>query len=194
MNKKTTGQAALITSTHSKQPRNDNDFYATQPLAVELLLNMHNLSFNIWECAVGKGHISKTLEDNGYNVRKSDIVFRGVKDTEIIDFLIHEDKWNGDIVTNPPFSLALEFVEKSLNLVNDGNQVIMFLKIQFLESKARAEFFKNNPPKVIYIPHSRLNCARDGDFDKYTNSSAMFCWYVWEKGYKGNTIIKWFNP
>lgn len=26
------------------------------------------------------------------------------------------------------------------------------------------------------------------------NSAAMsFCWFIWEKGYKGDTILKWFN-
>lgn len=192
--KKSTAAALNISPSHSKQRRQDNDFYATQPLAIELLLKIHpSINNRVWECAVGQGHISNILEKNGFTVRKSDLIDRGVLGAEIVDFLDCKEIWDGDIITNPPFSMALEFVQHSLDLVKYGNQVIMFLKIQFLESAKRASFFNQNPPKIIYIPSSRLNCARDGDFDKYHSSSAMFCWYVWEKGFKGDPIIKWFN-
>ena len=54
-----------------------------------------------------------------------------------------------DIVTNPPYSLAKEFVEHALDISNDGCKVAMFLKIQFLEGKSRRELFKKYPPKTI---------------------------------------------
>lgn len=41
---------------------------------------------------------------------------------------------------------------------------------------------------------SRLNCAKNGDFETYKNNSAIaYGWFIWEKGFKGDTIIKWFN-
>lgn len=36
----------------------------------------------------------------------------------------------------------------------------MYLKIQFLEGKARNLFFKKYPPKYIYVNISRLICAK----------------------------------
>ena len=41
--------------------------------------------------------------------------------------------------------------EESLDLVDDGHKVVMFLKIQFLESKTRKEFFEQCPPKSVYV-------------------------------------------
>ena len=102
-------------------------------------------------------------------------------------------EWSGDIITNPPYKYGLEFVEHALKIIPDGHKVAMFLKIQFLEGKKRRKLFETNPPKTLYVSSSRLLCAKNGDF-KNTNSSAVaYGWFVWEKGWKGDTIIKWFN-
>ena len=70
----------------------------------------------------------------------------------------------------------------------------MFLKIQFLEGKARRKLFDEQPPKVIYVSTKRLKCAMNGDFERYAKSNAIcYAWFIWEKGYKGDTIIRWFN-
>ena len=69
----------------------------------------------------------------------------------------------------------------------------MLEKLQFLEGKSRKKFFLENPPKVVYVSSSRLNCAMNGDFDKYESSAIAYAWFVWEKGFKGDPIIKWIN-
>lgn len=70
----------------------------------------------------------------------------------------------------------------------------MFLKIQFLEGKSRRELFKKYPPKTVYVSSARLRCAMNGDFEKYAKSTTVcYCWYVWQKGYTGDTVIKWIN-
>lgn len=72
-------------------------------------------------------------------------------------------------------------------------KVAMFLKIQFLESQERWELFKEYPIKTVYVATKRLNCAKDGDFDEHVSSAVCYAWFVWEKGYKGDTIVKWIN-
>lgn len=69
----------------------------------------------------------------------------------------------------------------------------MFLKILFLESQSRKELFTKYPPKVIYVSSSRINCAKNGDFEMYNSGAIAYAWYVWVKGYKGETVIKWIN-
>lgn len=66
----------------------------------------------------------------------------------------------------------------------------MFLKIQTLEGQKRYdEIFSKYPPRTIYVFIKRIECAKNGIF---INSSAVcYAWYVWEKGYKGDTIVKW---
>lgn len=55
----------------------------------------------------------------------------GYGEIEPLDFLNTKDAFDGDIVTNPPYKYALEFVRKSLDIVKHGNKVAMFLKLQF---------------------------------------------------------------
>lgn len=67
----------------------------------------------------------------------------------------------------------------------------MFLKLQFLEGKNRKKFFKENPPKVVYVSSSRLECGINGKFSG--TSAVAYAWFVWEKGFKGEPVIRWFN-
>ena len=138
-------------------------------------------------------HISDILEKNGYKVFKTDIIERSRQVDDIVDFLECDKQWNGDIITNPPFKNAVTFVQKALDLVPDGSKVAMFLKLTFLEGQARKQFFLENPPKTVYVSSSRLNCAKQGDFETYTSSAIAYAWFIWEKGHKGDTIIKWIN-
>ena len=185
----------LGSSTHTDQEREVNDFYATDPIAATLLIQNYKLNNSLWECSAGEGHLSKVFEDNGYSVKSTDLIDRGYGQTGI-DFLTQTGKFDGDIVTNPPYSLANQFVYKALELVNEGNNVCMFLKVLFLEGKARKKLFEEYPPKLILISSSRITCAKNADFDgmKRSGGSAVaYAWYCWEKGYKGDTIVKWIN-
>lgn len=100
-------------------------------------------------------------------------------------------KFDGDIITNPPYKYAKEFVEKALEVIKSGNKVAMLLKIQFLESEKRYGLFKDNPPKYVYVFTKRVSCAMNGDFDSYPSSAMCYAWYIWEKGYKGEPVIRW---
>ena len=180
-------------SNHSKGERQAEDYYATESKAVDLLMGVEKFSNNIWECAVGGGHLAQKLEEYGYTVFSSDIIDREYKDTQIIDFLTCTKTFNGDIVTNPPYKYALEFIQKALELIPVGNKVAFFLKLTFLEGKKRRKFFEKNPPKVVYVSSARLNCAKNGDFDAYKSSAMAYAWFVWEKGFTGKPVIEWIN-
>ena len=182
----------LGASNHTEKKRQEQDYYATDPKAVDLLLEQETFSTDIWECACGEGHLSERLEDYGYNVLSTDIIDRGYGRGDV-DFLKQTYNFKGDIITNPPYKYAKEFVYKALELVDDGSKVAMFLKVLFLESKSRRELFKKHPPKTIYISSSRLMCAKNGDFERSPSSAVAYAWYVWEKGYKGPTMVKWIN-
>jgi len=176
----------------SRNNRAEHDFYATDPLAAKLLLNVEQFDKNVWECASGENHLANVFRKYGHNVRTSDIV-RRTSSTEVLDFLSCCKKWNGDIITNPPYKNCLEFVKKALSLVSEGHKVAMFLRLQFLESMERWEFFKDNPPKIVYVSSKRIKCGKDGDFNSEMSSIQCYAWFVWEKGYKGNTTLSWIN-
>ena len=184
----------LGSSNHVPEEREAFDYYATDPKAVEMLLELEQFAPVIWEPACGEGHISKVLQAHGYKVISTDLVYRGFGDPEPLDFLKETlEGFEGDIITNPPYSAGLEFVQRALESVRPGGKVAMFLKVQFLEGQKRGAFFKDTPPRTVYISRSRLSCAKNGDFERFPDSAIAYAWYVWEKGFTGDPVIKWFN-
>lgn len=185
----------LGASNHTDKERQNEDYYATDPKAAKLLLELETFD-NIWECACGEGHLSKVFEEAGYKVRSSDLIDRGYGEVGV-DFLSDDNKsWEGDIITNPPYKFAQEFIEKALSIIPDGSKVAMFLKIQFLEGKGRKKLFTTQPPKTVYVSSSRLLCAKNAEFEEMIaggGSAVAYAWYIWEKGFKGTTELKWFN-
>lgn len=130
----------------------------------------------------------------GYDVRSSDIIDRGYADTEILDFLELSDKdidRPRDIITNPPYKYAREFVEKAINISSPNTKIAMLLKLTFLEGKGRRKLFDEAPPKYIYVFSSRTKCAKNGDFDGTGSSAMAYGWFVWEVGFTGEPSVRW---
>lgn len=161
MNEKSNKDAFVCNgcSNHSSRDREQHDYYATPPEAVKMLCDLEHFSDNILEPACGSGHISKVLQERGYNVKSQDLIDRGFG--EVADFLSPDSiqSFDGDVVTNPPYALAKEFVEKSLSIIPEGNKVAMFLKLTFLEGKARGKMYKYTPPIQFMSPDLVLIAA-----------------------------------
>ena len=184
----------LGSSNHVPEEREAFDYYATDPKAVEMLLELEQFAPVIWEPACGEGHISKVLQAHGYKVISTDLVYRGFGDPEPLDFLKETlEGFEGDIITNPPYSAGLEFVQRALESVRPGGKVAMFLKVQFLEGQKRGAFFKDHPPRNCYISRSVWLATKSGDMSAKPESAIAYAWYVWEKGFTGDPVIKWFN-
>lgn len=180
-------------SSHSEKQRELNDYYATDPKAMELLLEQERFSHHVWEPACGEGHLSEVLVKHGYDVHSSDIVDRGYGDG-CVDFLLYNKRnIDVDIITNPPYKYAVEFVRHALDIVGQGHKVAMFLKLTFLEGQKRRTLFRNTPPKIIYVSSKRILCAPNGDFGLVKSSAVAYAWFVWEKGFTGDPIVKWIN-
>nr|DAN12992.1 MAG TPA: adenine-specific methyltransferase [Caudoviricetes sp.] len=192
----TGGTAAVLktlgASNHKDGERQREDYYATEPKATEWLCRLEQFEGRILEPSCGEGHISEVLKAAGYEVVSRDLIDRGYG--EVADFLAIDNlAWDGNIVTNPPYRYAQEFVEKALSIIPEGKKVAMFLKLTFLEGKARRHLFRTIPPIRVWCSSSRLKCAMNGNFSSTDSGALAYAWFVWEKGYKGETTIKWFN-
>lgn len=183
--------STLGASNHSSEDRQEDDFYATDPKAVEALLKVEKFTPYILEPACGMGHISHTLEQAGYKVISQDKVYRGYGLKETKDFFEIEKIMKMDIVTNPPYKYAAEFVEHALDIIDEGSKVAMFLKLTFLESVKRLKLFKKYPPQTVYVFSKRQVCAKNGDFDAANTAAVAYAWFVWKKGFTGDPVIKW---
>ena len=144
----------LGASNHTENEREADDYYATDPIAIDKLLEVEKPHRFIWECACGGGHLSERLTERGYDVFNSDIKNRGyAKQHLVLDFLKQEVKlfsFEHDILTNPPYKYATEFVLKALELLREGCKCYMFLKLTFLEGKRRyIELFRDTPPAAF---------------------------------------------
>ena len=198
MDKKTlTGTSLSGTST--TRERVENDYYATPYDSTKVLLNNVEFTGNFLEPCVGGGHIVEVIKQYYPNedIFYMDIVDRGYEDTLVDNFLEHDFKGQkfDNIITNPPYSLAQEFLEKSMEIINENGKVAMFLKIQFLEGVKRKEMFKKYPPKYIYVFTKRQNPWRNGksvdEKGKPWSSTMCFAWFIWEEGFNGEPVVRW---
>lgn len=185
---------------NSVTKREENDFYATDPQTLKMFL------YEFWkdngfeggeilEPACGQGHISKTLKEllPRFNITSTDLIDRGYG-TGGIDFLTHNYGRTFDVViTNPPFSLAKEFIEKGLEV--SDKHVIMLCKIQLLEGIKRKDMFENTPLKYVYVHTTRQATWKEGQpldpKGKKWATTMCLAWFVWDKEYTGEPMIKW---
>lgn len=172
-----------LAGTSTTRERVSNDYYATPYESTNALLNNVKFYGNFLEPCVGGGHIAEVIKKYYPNepVYCMDLVDRGYPNTLVKDFLTYDflDQKFDNIITNPPYSLAQEFLEKSMNIINDNGKIAMFLKIQFLEGAKRLEMFKKYPPKYIYVFTKRQNPWRNGnpldEKGKPWSSTMCFC-------------------
>lgn len=168
------------------------DFYATDKRAIHELLKREKFTPLVYEPACGMGHIGKILEEYGYRVKATDICYRGYGEDKEVDFFkVMENRV--DIVTNPPYFCANEFIRHALKISKKGIKIAMLFRLAFLEGQKRYELFKEHPPVKVYVFSKRINCAKNGEFDIHKSSAIAFAWFIWEVGYKGCTRLDWIK-
>lgn len=196
MNKETkknlTGTSLAGTSV--SRDRVEEDYYATPPESTQALLDLEEFEGDVLEPCCGEGHMSEVLKKNGFKVVSTDLIDRGYGEG-VKDFLKDDFQTYDNIITNPPYKYAKEFIEKGLEVTT--GKVAMFCKIQLLEGVARRKMFKETPLKTVYVFTKRQNPWRNGspvdENGKKWASTMCFAWFVWEHGYKGEPTIKWID-
>lgn len=184
---------SIVGSSRANGERQEDDFYPTPSYAVEELLKRETFSGTTLEPACGDGAISKVLEAHGLHVISTDLVWRGYGQhgKDFLTYGMFEDtETYNNIITNPPYSLALDFVLKSKKAAT--HKIAMFLKTVFLESQDRKEMFhdKQFPLKTMYQFSKRVSLYKDGI--KMKNSGMIaYAWYVWDKEHSGPATIQW---
>ena len=199
--------------------REENDFYATDPRSIDDLVATGLLDFLragdydtgvspgvVWEPACGQGHMCNRLRDLGFNVFATDLVDRGCAGASVLDFLgieaLNVDVTGKNIraiVTNPPYKYCTEFVERSLDVLSgggiDGGVVCMFLKLTTLEGADRYwRLWSKKGLRYVYVYSHRIECAKNGVFGAGAGSAVCYAWFIWEIGYEGEPVLRWFKP
>ena len=175
--------------------RQVNDFYATHHSCTSDILREEDFHHTILEPFCGTGTMSKVIEASGRDVESYDIIDRGYgKVADFFELDIEEGKF--DIITNPPYNDRLaEIIAKCVKICK--HKVAILMPLRYLSSNARYnDIYKSNPPARVYVYQERICIAKNGDFTTYNDAGAnleIYAWYIWEKGYSGETILKWIH-
>lgn len=167
-----------MSATNRGAVRNEADFYPTPAWCVHRLLERAVLPGGEWlEPAVGGGAIVAAV-----NAVRGDVAWTAI-DTRVVspldayaatffsaDFLSTDPapRWS-TIITNPPFSLAFEFVQHALRI---APYVVMLLRVNFLGSAKRSAFFRNEMPDIYVLPNRPSFTGKGTDATEYA-------WMVW---------------
>lgn len=174
----------------------DLDGYRTPAIAVTELVKREDFLGYVWEPANGMDDISKTLLSHGFEVYSTDI-HRWVPETQTVKsfFDFKSMPMECDIITNPPYKLANDFVLHAMSILPVGGKLALLLRVQFLEGQIRYDkVYANHPVKTVYVFSFRLPRMHRFLFSgKASTSTLAFAWFVWEKGFKGDTVVKWIT-
>lgn len=192
-------QGYALAGKSESRDRVEHDYYATDPKALDMLFAAEPFGAGEYlEPSAGEGHLSKRIIELVPNAKVTslDIVDRGLDGVVVTDFLEYNGEEKYDyVITNPPYSLGKEFVEKGLELLRDHGKMAMFLKIQFLEGEKRRDMYKKTPPKYIYVFTKRMATFNNGsevdENGKRWATTMCHAWFVWVKGYQGEPIVRW---
>jgi hypothetical protein len=173
------------------EDREKDDFYPTPAPATRALLAKENFGPKIWEPACGDGAISRVLTDAGHEVVSTDLMDRGFG-TPRVDFLNERKLLAPEIVTNPPFKMAEEFVRHALDL--GASKVAMMLRLAWLEGSQRKKLFESTPLARVLVASRRLSMARGGTNGGNGGGSMIaFAWFVWDCTHRGSPELAWFD-
>lgn len=172
--------------------RKESDYYATPYELTRRFLDKWNIdkSFLILEPCCGEANaIVKVLQEKGFtNTVSHDMNIDG------IDFLKYNEKVDY-LITNPPYSLAYEFIQKA-KIITD-KQFSMLLPLSYLHGKKRYDNIwldQNFPLKEIYVftryPMLGEELRDDG---KMNTGMMVYAWFVWDKYYKESPTINWID-
>jgi hypothetical protein len=150
--------------------RHEADFYATPESAFKPLLPfIGKIPQYVWEPACGDRRLITWMRAAGIESDGNDLTYG-------YDYLLDNVAY-GCVVTNPPFSLAIEFCDHA---IKRALHVFMLLRLNFLASKKRRDWWLKHRPDALFILSERPSFTDNGKTD-----ATDYAWFYWGKTYKG---------
>jgi len=173
-------------------PRPRTDFYPTPAGAVHAFMETGELDGynNLWEPACGDGALWCAIAEydnrdlKGCKCLCTDLNDHGFGESGV-DFLMEQKLLAPAIVTNPPYNLATDFVEKALDL--EAEYIAMILPINFLGAKKRKRCIEKL--SRLYVFENRVSMFPKDFVGEKKTTTIIYGWFVWDKSHKGPTIL-----
>ena len=156
----------IMSATNRGSLRVANDFYPTPVECVEALLLQLNLRDDLSYLEPCRG----SAEGSIYSRLPKGTLWAEL--SEGVDYCT-VNRYEADVcITNPPFSRALTFLQKSLK---ECGTVVYLLRLNFLGSQSRKAFWEQNPPSHLYVLSKRPSFTGRG------TDATEYAWFVWDR-------------
>lgn len=190
------------------EPHSSLDDFPTPPWATRALLayvfgRQQPLHLTCREPAANRGHMVRPLAEWFGRVEASDIFDYGAGFPQC-DYLFGPDPEPVDwTITNPPFRLAEQFIERARRTSRGG--VAMIVRSAFLEGSGRySRLFALRPPHLVLQFTERVlmlkgRLVADGavcpKLGRKVTSATAYSWLVWDMtNVKRETRLDWIGP
>lgn len=190
------------------------DFFPTPPWAtralIEEVIDPHAVKgLTCWEPAAGEGHMAEVLRPYFAVLHASDVhdYGRGYAVGSFVGGGLSTDRASCStpdwIITNPPFNLAGEFLNRALYEAKTG--VALLLRTAWIEGEQRwRDIFSKTAPSTIAQFAERVPMVK-GRWDPEASSATAYMWFIWERdlhnnfpnnGYsrRGRSELVWIPP
>lgn len=180
------------------EPHDSLDDFPTPPWATRALCEwlqqqqgFYLADYSCREPAANRGHMVAPLREYFASVEASDVHDYGAG-FEVRDYLFPGPMGMVDFtITNPPFRLAEQFIERAAATSLAGFAVIV--RAAFLEGVGRFErLFSKNPPSAVLQFSERVVMHR-GRLAPEGSTATAYAWLVWLEG-EDSTRLEWLAP
>ena len=186
-----------MSATNRGTKRRESDFYATPLKTVYSLLSNYSEIYSedlILEPSAGNGNIIEALRSVGYDnyieaveIRPEEFgnLYPIASAVSCCDYLTEFTGEGYDVIIgNPPYSLAQEFIDKSLGILRPGGRLIFLLRTSFLESQKRFSWWQDKLPNKLYVLNERPSFTGKG------TDASSYSWFIWEKSRIVNDFLR----
>lgn len=169
-----------MSATGRSDVRVESDYYPTPAWCVHRLLEAVRLPGGAWlEPCAGDGAVVRAVvradvQWTTYDIRPESSAqnigdFLSVRPRVLLWEPEVVSPWASVCLTNPPYSLAMEFVQHAMK---HAHVTAMLLRLNFLGSEGRAQFFRAHPPSVYVLPNRP-------SFVGGRTDACEYAWFVW---------------
>jgi hypothetical protein len=185
------------------EPHDSLDDFPTPPWATRALCEYLDKQDHVYwdflkgwliarEPAANRGHMVKPLQDYFMDVDASDIHDYGAG-FPVSDYLFGPPPPPVDwTITNPPFRLAEQFIQRGIETSRKGTAVIV--RTAFLEGIGRYNglFSVHRPTHVLQF--SERVVMHKGKLSEKGSTATAYCWIVFGNAPITTTIFDWIPP
>jgi hypothetical protein len=177
-----------LRSEHAHE-RWSNDWYVEPPDCVHALFDAVQFIGSIHDPCCGGGTIPKVAMQNGYLATGSDIQYRGFPVEKVQDFLT-DYTLRDNIVSNPPYNMAEQMFSHACLYAR--RKVAFVVRISFLAGQRRRDkLFSLCRPSEVLILSKRPSMPPGGTDIPAKGGTTDYIWLIHERGYSGETILRW---